>query len=175
MTEGKETGRPAFEFNQGYADILCDLISANSMSVGAICRNMKEQDPNFPGKTTIFKWLANNEDFANQYTRAKKAQAELLVDEIIEIADERAFDTKINDLGYQMPDHEYMQRSRLRIDTRKWLACKLIPKVYGERIIADINDGNKKSINEMSKEELMLEYQTSKKAVEALDDTINTN
>jgi hypothetical protein len=89
--------------------------------------------------------------------------------------DERAFDTKINDLGYQMPDHEYMQRSRLRIDTRKWLACKLIPKVYGERIIADINDGNKKSINEMSKEELMLEYQTSKKAVEALDDTINTN
>ena len=31
-------------------------------------------------------------------------------------------------------DAEHVQRSRLRIDTRKWMAGKLAPKKYGEKI-----------------------------------------
>ncbi len=31
-------------------------------------------------------------------------------------------------------DHEHIQRSRLRVDARKWIAAKLLPKRYGDKL-----------------------------------------
>jgi len=30
-------------------------------------------------------------------------------------------------------DHEHIQRARLRVDTRKWILSKMLPKVYGDK------------------------------------------
>ena len=122
-------GRPT-ELTPEIAEEICDAIATNSKGVAALCK----ENEHWPDRSTIFRWIAKNEEFCAQYARAKKAQAELLVDEIIEIADETTFDTYVNDEGKLVPDHEYIQRSRLRIDSRKWKACKLIPKVYGDKM-----------------------------------------
>ena len=55
---------------------------------------------------------------ADQYARARELQAQHYANEIVEIADT---DTDAN-------------RARVRIDARKWVACKLLPKKYGEKI-----------------------------------------
>ena len=72
-------------------------------------------------------------EFSEQYAKAKRCQVELLVDEILEIADDSSQDNSVNDQGNIAFNAERVARSRLRIDTRKWIACKLIPRVYGAK------------------------------------------
>jgi hypothetical protein len=76
-----------------------------------------------PPASTVFRWMEDNEDFRKRYARAREEQAELLVSEIIEIAD----------------TEEDPAKARNRIDARKWAAMKLLPKVYGDRQEVNIN------------------------------------
>lgn len=125
----RPVGRPS-DYTPELGEEICDAIATSSYGITTLCKAHEH----WPDKVTIYRWIAKIPEFCNQYTQAKKAQAELMVDEMIEIADQTVFDTYVNDEGKLVPDHEYMQRSRLRIDTRKWMACKLIPKVYGDRV-----------------------------------------
>jgi hypothetical protein len=56
-----------------------------------------------------------------------------LVDEILAISDDTSQDTILNENGTALCNYEHINRSRLRIDTRKWLAAKLCPRFYGEK------------------------------------------
>jgi hypothetical protein len=90
-----------------------------------------------PGKATVFRWLGANEEFRDQYARAREAQAEALADEIIDIADDGHNDwmeRNQGDAAGWVQNGEAMQRSRLRVDARKWVASKLLPKKYGDKL-----------------------------------------
>lgn len=80
------------------------------------------------------------DDFAPLYARAKMVQADFMVEELVEIADDTSRDTLIrtNKDGeeYEVCNTEWLNRSRLRVDTRKWIAAKLAPKVYSERVFS---------------------------------------
>ena len=71
--------------------------------------------------------------------RAREAQADALFDECLEIADDTSGDlttkesTNEDGTPVLVVNHEHINRSRLRVDTRKWLVAKLAPKKYGER------------------------------------------
>src|SRR5690606_8467561 len=103
---------------------------AEGKSLRSICK-----EPDMPAASTVFLWLTQHEDFSEQYARAREAQADALFDEILEIADDTSQDfiAKGNPDGSetQVVDHEHIQRSRLRVDARKWMAGKLRPKKYG--------------------------------------------
>lgn len=90
-------------------------------------------------QSTIFDWLDRHEEFAKRYARAKEAAADFIVEEMLEIADDARNDFVENDKGHITLDTEAVMRSRLRIDTRKWLAAKLRPKRYGDAL--DLNHG----------------------------------
>lgn len=75
--------------------------------------------------------MKDNKDFSDQYARAKQAQVEYVVDELLDIADDTSNDQIVDSEGQLHFNSQAIQRARLRIDTRKWLACKLVPKVYG--------------------------------------------
>ena len=63
--------------------------------------------------------------------QAKRCQIEVFIDEILDIADDSSQDEIANNQGHIVCNSEFIARSRLRIDTRKWLASKLVPKIYG--------------------------------------------
>ncbi len=67
-------------------------------------------------------------------TRAREMQADALFDQILAIADDGSNDTQKTDDGKVIVDHDHIQRSRLRIDARKWMASKLAPKKYGDKV-----------------------------------------
>jgi hypothetical protein len=124
------SGRPS-EFSQEVADTICERI-AHGESLRAICR-----DETTPAMSTVFKWLSQRPAFAEQYALAREAQADALFDEILDIADDSSGDTKIvgrDGEEREVCDAEFVQRSRLRVDARKWMAGKLRPKVYGEKL-----------------------------------------
>lgn len=83
------------------------------------------------------RWLRENEEFRNQYARAKEDQADFLAEEILDIADDGSNDfmtiTKGNKT-YNVENTEWTSRSKLRVEARKWIAAKLKPKRYGEKI-----------------------------------------
>lgn len=121
------------EFTQEIADAICERI-ADGESLRTIC-----QAEEMPARSTVFRWLSQIEAFSDQYARAREAQADLLADEIIEIADDATHDTITrrrngDDDGQEVANTEWINRSRLRVDARKWMASKLAPKRYGEKI-----------------------------------------
>ena len=86
-----------------------------------------------PSRYTLFEWLKDDEEKANQYARACEVRAESIFEDILEIADNSSNDTIYTDKG-EIPNSEWMQRSRLRVDARKWMLGKMNPKKYGEKI-----------------------------------------
>lgn len=74
----------------------------------------------------------------DQYARAKEESADSLADEILDIADNATNDWMKRNHGEDDPgwvaNGENIQRSRVRIDTRKWIASKLKPKKYGDKM-----------------------------------------
>lgn len=119
------SGRPS-EYSEAVADAIC-LRLANAESLRKICLS-----DDMPCQTTVFKWLRQHEEFAQQYARAREAQADALFDECLDIADDGSNDYMGEGETY---NGDAVQRSRLRIDTRKWMAGKLRPKVYGEKTL----------------------------------------
>ncbi len=88
-----------------------------------------------PKKATVFRWLGANENFRDQYTRAREIQADALFDDVLSIADDGRNDWMEehgkDDKGWIL-NGENIRRAQIRIDARKWMAGKLRPKKYGE-------------------------------------------
>ena len=126
-------GRPS-EFSQETADIICERI-ADGESLRAIC-----SEDEMPNKATIFRWLAANESFSDQYARARETQADSLFDEILTIADTpmEGTKTKTTASGTEITTGDMIEHRRLQVDARKWMAGKLRPKKYGEKITQEL-------------------------------------
>jgi single-stranded DNA-binding protein len=84
--------------------------------------------------STILAWVKEDAEFANQYARAREIGYHLLADEIVEISDESQRDSYTDEQGNVRVNAEVVARSRLRVDTRKWMLSKMLPKVYGEKL-----------------------------------------
>jgi len=123
-------GRPS-DYSQELADEICSQL-AEGISLRTVC--LADE---MPDKATVFRWLRTKPEFRDQYARAKAESADALVEEILDIADDGSNDwmtvNRGEDVGYK-ENGEAIARSRLRVDTRKWIASKLKPKVYSDKV-----------------------------------------
>lgn len=124
------------EYTQDTADLICERL-ANGESLRAICCDVE-----MPAQSTVFKWLSEQPAFSKQYASAREAQADFMADEILQIADDGLNDTYIDDDGKQRTDQDVIARSRLRVDARKWLASKMAPKKYGDKLTQEVTGAN---------------------------------
>ena len=125
--------RPS-DYTPELGDIICSEL-ADGKSMRAVCL-----PDEMPDKATVFRWIRTKEGFRDQYARAKEESADALTDEMLDIADDSELDyTKTDDDGVKL-NSENIQRSRLRIDTRKWLASKLKPKKFGDKQYIETKD-----------------------------------
>lgn len=133
--EKPKRGRPS-DFTDDLASEICDRLCAGE-SLRTIVR-----DDHMPASSTVFKWLAARPAFAEQYARAREVQADAIFEDILDIADDARNDWMErrgeNDAGWQA-NGEHIQRSRLRVDARKWMAGKLAPKKYGEKTALELS------------------------------------
>ena len=112
MSGKRKRGRP-LTYTQEAADEICRRLSEGE-TLRAICRDM-----GIP-IGTVLGWVRDNRNgFAEQYARARDIGYEVMADELIEIADGGSDD---------------WQRDRLRVDARKWLLAKALPKRFGDRV-----------------------------------------
>ncbi len=95
-----------------------------------------------PVTSVVYNWLTVDKEFSDRYARAREQQAEHFLDEIIAISDETSLDEIMDSEGNPRTNHEAIQRSRLKVDTRKWAMSKLAPKKYGDKIQQEIVGAN---------------------------------
>jgi hypothetical protein len=108
------------------AEKICLLI-ASGQSLREICKDTK-----LPAMSTVLLWVANNrEGFSEQYAKACEARLYFHAEELIDIADDGTNDwmerNEGDNAGWKA-NGEAINRSRLRVDTRKWILAKLLPK-----------------------------------------------
>lgn len=141
----KEMGRPTL-FTPGLGKSICKRITEGE-SLRSVCR-----DDDMPCRMSIYNWLleavkenasVEHKDFLCQYEIATEIRAEEMFDEMEDIADDGSNDwmdreTKSGNI-IEVANTEHIQRSRLRIDTRKWKLSKMFPKIYGDRTTTDLN------------------------------------
>lgn len=131
------------DYTDEIAAEICERL-ADGESLRTICA-----DSEMPNRSTVFRWLADegNVSFRDQYARAREAQADAIFDDILEIADDGSNDWmekkdgEGNSLGWR-ENGEALRRSVLRVDARKWMAGKLRPKKYGEKLQHTGADGD---------------------------------
>jgi len=117
-------------------DLIIDLIEEG----GSIRSILKR--PDTVGTKTFYKWLEASEELQERYKNATKKRADNIFEEMLEIADKQSADMEVNDRGEHVINHNVINRSRLQIDTRKWMLGKLNPTKYGDKL--DVTSGGDK-------------------------------
>lgn len=124
----KNRGQPT-SYTPELAAEICETIATQGKGLKQLCR----EHPHWPHPDTIYEWLGKHQYFSDLYIKAKARQVSVLADQIIDIADDSAQDITTNKNGDEVCNTEFVNRARLRIDTRKWIAAKLAPRIYGEK------------------------------------------
>jgi hypothetical protein len=146
------SGRPSI-YTEELAELICERVATSTFGLKKLC-SMYDDMPNHD---TVFAWRYKNRVFSDLYTKAKIAQAELLAEETLDISDDGT-----NDWMETLPDKdkpegwklngEHVNRSRLRIETRKFLAAKLMPKIYGNQAEKSDDDNSAKETQRLINE-----------------------
>lgn len=140
----KKVGRPT-KYTKELASKIC-----SQLAIGKSMRTVCIED-DMPAMSTVFLWLQDIPEFSEQYEKAKQESADAMAEEIQDIADNgtndwieiELKDKEGNVTGTkEVFNHEHVQRSRLRVDARKWLMSKMKPKKYGDKLDV-VSDGEK--------------------------------
>lgn len=106
---------------------------------GELLKNILANE-NMPSKETVWREQKRDPDFAANLTEARKVAADTLAEEILEISDDASEDYR--------PDgsvnFEQVARSKIRIETRKWLASKFDPARFSDKVQTDITSGGER-------------------------------
>ena len=127
----KKAGQPT-SYTKALADDICAQL-VQGVSLRKVCRDEK-----MPCAATVFNWLRTYPEFLEQYARAKEESSDAMAEDLLDIADDGTNDYVEKEtqdgVTYTVINNENIQRSRLRVDSRKWLMSKMKPKKYGDRI-----------------------------------------
>jgi len=113
------------QIEETFNDILSEIEQGNSLI--SILRRKE-----FPSTATFYQWLEADENKAKRYVRACEIRADVIFEDIIDIADHSDEDHT------PFTGANVVQRDRLKIDARKWIVAKLHPKKYSDRVYQDI-------------------------------------
>lgn len=125
-----KTGRPTL-YNAEMAARICELVATHDIGLPGLCKKFDD----IPSDFTINLWRNKYPEFSQMYALAKMKQAELLAESIDDLAAQ--IETYIDSEGNVRFDPGSVAKQRLMIDTRKWLATKLAPRIYGDRVTHD--------------------------------------
>jgi hypothetical protein len=139
---GAGTGTPALGDRQGeksafgdgdpirytpeFAILVCERIASSPRSLFSVC-----SDPDMPSRATLFRWLRDHPDFREIYREAKEAQADILIEEGLDIIDDDSNDVITTADGRTIINMAAVHRSKAQVDYRKWIASKFLPRKYG--------------------------------------------
>lgn len=131
-------GKPQAYSEEVVTEICSRIMQGKAMKEITRCDDM-------PPNWQIYEWLAKYPDFADRYARACEIRADMIFDDILDIADDNQHDMIVDQDGNERLNTDHVQRAKLRIDARKWALSKMQPKKYGDKL--DLNHGGNLTVN----------------------------
>lgn len=119
------------KYDEFTGDRVCKLVATDSRSLKLILKDY----PELPDVQSVYHWRMENPSFSEKFHLARCAQAQMVIDEILELADDPA-----------NCEPEILNWAKERIKARQWMATRLIPKIYGDKLQTE------HSVNESTKE-----------------------
>lgn len=128
----RRRGRPT-QYTPALGKAICKMLSSG-MTLIDVCRRDA-----MPHESVVRWWAAQPEHpFSTQYVRARQIGYMHMGDEIVDIADNAKNDwmERLGEDGKEIVvlNREAIARSQLRIETRKWLLSKALPKIFGDKV-----------------------------------------
>jgi hypothetical protein len=131
------------DYTKQLGEEICLKVATTPMGLEHLCKKNKH----WPCFQTIYEWRLKNREFGEMYAKAKIAQVEVLVDQTLSIADDTTNDSLLRTdkegNAVEVCNSEWVNRSRLRVQTRQWHATKLAPMIYGDRTLLTDSTGKK--------------------------------
>lgn len=129
------------------ADFTCEIIATHAHGLN----RLKRMYPRFPDEQTVYKWIYKYPEFATQYAEARKRQASVLAESMLE--DAESLEPMIDEKGMPKIDAGVVGKAKLVIDVKKWHASKVAPKLWGDaKMIEEVITQNvalKKELDEL--------------------------
>ena len=125
-------GRPTKRTEEIIKRIIEGLSAGTPLTV--ICKG-----DGMPHDSTVRDWMAGDSDLSLAIARARETGFDQIALDALAIADNRENDTILTDKGGEIPNSEWISRSRLRVETRLKLLAKWDPKRYGDKITQEIS------------------------------------
>lgn len=125
----RPTGRSSI-YTEELADRICEVIATADRGLDHYARELDW----FPNAATIHEWKSTKPGFGEKYARAKERQGEFLAFQAMTIADDDTRDIRLDEEGREYTDHGRIARSRLRYEAHRWLAGKIAPKNFGDKV-----------------------------------------
>lgn len=119
------------EWIQEKKDKACEIIFTE-MTKGKSLRQILDKDDTLPSRRLFYEWIAKDQKLSNHYAQLAELRADIIFDEILEIADDTTNDSVYTESG-KKANSEWIRRSRLRVDARKWILAKMNPKKFGDK------------------------------------------
>ncbi len=130
-------GRPhARHYTKEDIQLITEDIS-NKITTGSNLVEILNSSEIYPNPSTFFKWCINDESINKMYNHAREVRAHTLVEEIF---------TTIEGKGIE-DSMVAVARDRLKSDTVKWYASKVIPKLYGDKLNVEVENKSVVHIN----------------------------
>lgn len=102
------------KYNEEVAERILRLV----MEHGSLRKAMEAAD-DLPSERSVYRWLAENEEFRHRYAHAREAGDEPMADELERIAYDAALPS---------------DQKRVMADTIKWLLARRSPKKWGDKM-----------------------------------------
>lgn len=125
-------GRPSI-YTEELANRICHLVAINPIGLPKLCAKYDE----LPDPDTIRSWRWSKPQFSAKYNEAKRFQSEIMAESIEDISDEVVEKMYEDEEGVTRVDSGIVSLAKLKVDSRKWTASKLAPKIYGDRQIIE--------------------------------------
>ena len=132
-TARRKVGRPS-DYTEELADRICEEIANSDTSLRRICARA-----DMPDRKTVLRWLAQHDDFAAKYARAREGQADVIFEEMGDLEQKMLTRKVASDVG------------RVVLQSKQWRAAKLANKKYGERVTSEITGPDGKPLQVESK------------------------
>ena len=154
------------KYTPGLGELVCDVFETAHGSLQAAFDARED----LPTLQTVYNWELDHPEFFERLSRARAIRAHVMADGALDVADESDRDT-ITKTGrdgepYEAPNTEWMARSRLRFEARRWAAKTLNQSVYGDK--QAVNLGGQPD-NPLRTESTVLEIQPADYAPEERD------
>lgn len=135
FTEGNKGGGRNSVYTEELGREICERL-ADGESLNAICKS-----DHMPDERSVRSWALNLEHpFSPNYRAAREIGYHKMAEELLEISDDGTNDWmersgKDGEGTAYSVNGEHVSRSKLRVETRKWLLSKALPKIFGDKVV----------------------------------------